>query len=1578
MPPKRRILVVFEPDREAKRVKLAVSVDKEATNGTLAHEIAETVGAEGVKLEVGDGFELRLQDGVDMILDSDVVVARPCQPQHLDARLNSPVHPASSHLEKGKDREEQEQRRFQIHLVSAELARAHAAETLKETTEPANGVAAFGGEFVSGNTTISALRQEAEAVLGWKPFGSSFEDDPCNHELRDICSCAVAHEVELHGLSSALHCRFSINGTRCAHDECSYSHVPISQDRKAGLDAPHCSVCADALAFPCPSCLNEAQMNGIEPGAVVHCAIVKNAGCGHLHHAHCLGPMKAASSGCPSGCPSSSVHREAVPFDQDVPTITLVWDGDKIERLPIPPNFTAALGSMQYLGTGAVISTVKSFLETKSLNLSALSLRIHARAPDSDVCSSVLHKNPDYRRFPFPGPATSLTPTKGRGKLFEIDLHTTSCPIIVCGCTRIKDVFPSNGLQSGDAMVTLYAVKRRCDNSATPGSKHAAVPTTKQSAYQLNSAWQPSVVQTPRGMAALLSSLLVLSETVRKQGVTSENKILTTLFSITRFPPAVRALGVLLLNVAPQPQEKAALAEALFHALQDFSHAASPAFTINPSRRFETARILLGHILAVTDIVNATARPLRSFSLKCAISNKRLVDPVTLDSFAIVERSSGILHAVGGQLYRPGHGVKTFSITELSGNELHQVVAQSKEYNGSEVYVLLVHELGVVSRPMTLKNVGRDFSNAIQRANETDLISRGPLELKSPSVVPPQVVLDSEGFLAVFMGRGCGAARDVNFFRPASGGETEVDVNDVEHALQKVIAARKVEDTWDVDCFGGIPAKARTPDEAIILCLDLSQSMNEKSAVGHSGAEGAFNHRTEGIKAVDEVVQGLNNADILIKAKEWLQEQHESCYVAWKSHIEEDEMPVTQLVDHLGTIVQRAVLEHKLSGAFTFDKRLHLMRASFSSASRSQIMTIADFLESFLENYEPSAILGVAPYDIPRNLVDPTTGDILKTGANTSPNARWISGEDILESLKSEESMSLDTVKITVQAQGTKPTTWELPVDTSTRVLYSLANRATEAQFSSFTLRDCNTLQHIQDSANLRLSSTALRSGGSVETYWTMPHSRKPLEITVTVPVDFTEETITLPADAPALALISSVRGPDGYVLSDIRLWHGLKDVGDGMRHGALVGLDSDISRMTSLECDFWHWAGYSASHESRSLSRLELQKELFNIFLNRVALLKQELTPIFENFRLELDKVTANGDTSMYDALDLARSCLINFRRDLPNLRRRIIIVSDGKDTSSESLLSEVGSALQRDRVIVDSVQVGQTLSDELHRVSAATGGYRFFPQASLGDALSIFDLETMMNSAERTSRPKMLRAFSKRLNQNVTANKLSTYPIDIVTIDQFPRRAQHPRLADRAKPVREAVGADLQTLNSDHTRRIMRELKALHADPHPQIDVYVTGDDLSFLQVVIQAPDDIEQCPYKGGCFLLTCDIPPEYPRHPPEIRFVTFILHPNVSKQGKVCVAELSRLWSSDITLKELLSLVYGLLLEPDLDNPLEIQASLKYCRVSFRPIVLKITDKLQPDDDDGTFALAAAKAVNEHASKSRSSWRKELEI
>jgi Mg-chelatase subunit ChlD len=98
-------------------------------------------------------------------------------------------------------------------------------------------------------------------------------------------------------------------------------------------------------------------------------------------------------------------------------------------------------------------------------------------------------------------------------------------------------------------------------------------------------------------------------------------------------------------------------------------------------------------------------------------------------------------------------------------------------------------------------------------------------------------------------------------------------------------------------------------------------------------------------------------------------------------------------------------------------------------------------------------------------------------------------------------------------------------------------------------------------------------------------------------------------------------------------------------------------------------------------------------------------MTPIFENFRQSLERTTASGDTAIYDALDSARRVLTQYRPDLPNLRKRIVIVSDGEDTSSGTSAREVALALQRARIVVDSVQVGRRTDTILHAISVATG---------------------------------------------------------------------------------------------------------------------------------------------------------------------------------------------------------------------------------------------------------------------------------
>jgi hypothetical protein len=125
------------------------------------------------------------------------------------------------------------------------------------------------------------------------------------------------------------------------------------------------------------------------------------------------------------------------------------------------------------------------------------------------------------------------------------------------------------------------------------------------------------------------------------------------------------------------------------------------------------------------------------------------------------------------------------------------------------------------------------------------------LELKSAEVIPPQIVLDEEVQIPVYsitrLAERVSVGLSSYLYRKRlwintrcqlfqayvlsslmrlsplliplnirSGGDTEVDVNDVAFALEKVIEKRKAEDTWQVDSFGGVPVKSRTPDEVIL------------------------------------------------------------------------------------------------------------------------------------------------------------------------------------------------------------------------------------------------------------------------------------------------------------------------------------------------------------------------------------------------------------------------------------------------------------------------------------------------------------------------------------------------------------------------------------------------------------------------------------------------------------------------------------------------------------------------------------------------------------------------------------------
>jgi hypothetical protein len=121
-----------------------------------------------------------------------------------------------------------------------------------------------------------------------------------------------------------------------------------------------------------------------------------------------------------------------------------------------------------------------------------------------------------------------------------------------------------------------------------------------------------------------------------------------------------------------------------------------------------------------------------------------------MDSHA-VDRDFAALHQPGGELYTPS---SIPVISEMTDNEVVRLkrllsYCRALPTSDSRYQSTMVFDveklLSATSLPSSdLPRVGRDFLGAIENAKKTDLVPRGPLDLKSVNTIPPRIVLDQE------------------------------------------------------------------------------------------------------------------------------------------------------------------------------------------------------------------------------------------------------------------------------------------------------------------------------------------------------------------------------------------------------------------------------------------------------------------------------------------------------------------------------------------------------------------------------------------------------------------------------------------------------------------------------------------------------------------------------------------------------------------------------------------------------------------------------------------------------------------
>lgn len=116
---------------------------------------------------------------------------------------------------------------------------------------------------------------------------------------------------------------------------------------------------------------------------------------------------------------------------------------------------------------------------------------------------------------------------------------------------------------------------------------------------------------------------------------------------------------------------------------------------------------------------------------------------------------------------------------------------------------------------------------------------------------------------------------------------------------------------------------------------------------------------------------------------------------------------------------------------------------------------------------------------------------------------------------------------------------------------------------------------------------------------------------------------------------------------------------------------------------------------------------------------------------------------------------------------------------------------------------------------------------------------------------------------------------------------------------------------VNHLRARRLRNDIRSIVQEGSSGIDAVPLDMQETHWQASIIGP---QGSPYEGGKFFLYIRFPYNYPMKPPYIRFLTKIIHPNVSRHGDLGIDIIQSNWSVSITIAKLLLSVQSLLTDP----------------------------------------------------------------
>jgi len=423
------------------------------------------------------------------------------------------------------------------------------------------------------------------------------------------------------------------------------------------------------------------------------------------------------------------------------------------------------------------------------------------------------------------------------------------------------------------------------------------------------------------------------------------------------------------------------------------------------------------------------------------------------------------------------------------------------------------------------------------------------------------------------------------------------------------------------------------------------------------------------------------------------------------------------------------------------------------------------------------------------------------------------------------------------------------------------------------------------------------------------------------------------------------------YVKDQFIFVSNVKESGDGYFTGSRINIKNNIEHAwiyygkssqfdmeKSIDITLFEGTDYE-NDEKDELNRLQVVQQLFHSFIHRcqaynyptkigLILFGSEvketcpITSLFEKFKRKVDEAMCNGDTKLYDSMEKGIYSLNTFCEKFPNCKKRILCFTDGEDVGSTASVMNIVKLLSKHSIILDAISINSNVDKEknLHSIAKSSGGYSFHPN-NLIDALKCMELETIVYCGDRES------SYSIKPITYFVFDIMKSLPFDSCERDKLPKRKLPSQLESSTMDAIKWLESSTKTNGNNHLMfsKISKEISQILKNTHPDYQVFPCEEDITFWKIDMFGPKDSL---YSGGNWKLYAKFPEDYPSSAPEVRFISPILHVNVNSYGKVCHSILGRNWTSDTPFSKVLDCIYGLLLHPEVSDPIDTNLATLY--------------------------------------------------